>query len=173
MKNEIIFLIMGILIGSIVTMILISNKENSKVETIFSPEEGDKILQEIRSANQSIEIEMFVFSSQEAYEELIKAKNRGVEIRVILEKRDSGGSNERMVEKLKEEGIDARFATYEYKLTHAKIIIIDGKIVIVGSHNLTKPALTENREASIILRDSIIANAFRFEFEKDFLRAWN
>ncbi len=173
MKNEIIFLIVGILIGSIITMMIISNKETTEIETIFSPQEGNKILEQIRSANQSIEIEMFVFSSQEIYEELIRAKDRGVIIRVILEKRDSGGSNERMVEKLRENEIDARFATYEYKLTHAKIIIIDGKIVVVGSHNLTKPALNENREASVIIKDQIIASAFRFEFEKDFLRSWN
>lgn len=173
MKNEIIFLIVGILLGSIIALMITSNKGTTEVETIFSPQEGNKIVEQIQSANQSIEIEMFVFSSQEIYEELIRAKDRGVIIRVILEKRDSGGSNERTIEKLRESGIDARFATYEYKLTHAKIIIIDGKIVIVGSHNLTKPALNENREASVIIKDPVIASAFRFEFEKDFLRSWN
>lgn len=173
MKNEIIFLILGVLLGSLIAALIISNKETTRVETIFSPEEGNKIIDQIRAANQSIDIEVFVFSSNEVYDELIKAKERGVEIRVILEKRDSGGSNERMIEKLRDNGIDAKFATYEYKLTHTKIIIIDGKIVIVGSHNLTKPALNENREASLIIRDSIIANSFKFEFEKDFLRAWN
>lgn len=39
------------------------------------------------------------------------------------------------------------------RLLHSKIMIIDGKHLIIGSHNYTQNAFTSNFEASVILRD--------------------
>ncbi len=165
---------LGLLLGIIIctsVFVVFDQKENHIITPIFSPENGNLIIDEIKSANSTIEIEMFVLTSEQIISELIEAKERGVEVRVILEKRDSGITNEETVKRLQQNGIDARFATREYKLTHAKIIIIDKKKLIIGSHNLTDAALEKNREASVIIRDILTISKFILEFEKDFLKA--
>ena len=40
--------------------------------------------------------------------------------------------------------------------THAKLMIIDSGIVVVGSHNWTYSALAENNETSIVINSSDI-----------------
>jgi extracellular elastinolytic metalloproteinase len=55
------------------------------------------------------------------------------------------------------------------KECHNKGIIIDDEIVIVGSHNWTGQGATENRDASLIIKDKEIAAYFK-EF---FLFDWN
>ena len=41
----------------------------------------------------------------------------------------------------------------EKTTTHAKIVIIDGRTAVVGSHNWTGSALSRNREASLLIDD--------------------
>jgi phosphatidylserine/phosphatidylglycerophosphate/cardiolipin synthase-like enzyme len=43
---------------------------------------------------------------------------------------------------------------------HCKLIIIDGKTVIVGSTNWSYYAIDKNREASVVIRDERIARIF-------------
>ena len=38
------------------------------------------------------------------------------------------------------------------KLLHSKLMIVDDKVVIIGSHNYTQSAFTMNQEISVILR---------------------
>lgn len=37
------------------------------------------------------------------------------------------------------------------KTTHTKVVVIDGRYVYLGSHNLTHSALTRNNELSVLL----------------------
>jgi len=53
---------------------------------------------------------------------------------------------------------------------HAKMIIVDGRKVITGSHNLTRAALEHNRELSTLTTDPIAA-ADAVNFFKDVYRA--
>jgi len=43
------------------------------------------------------------------------------------------------------------------RTTHAKVMIVDDSIVLMGSHNWTRSAIVENREASVVLSDAGIA----------------
>jgi len=49
---------------------------------------------------------------------------------------------------------------------HHKFGIIDGKIVITGSHNWTEAANTQNDETLIVIENPIIAHHFQREFER-------
>ena len=53
---------------------------------------------------------------------------------------------------LKKEGILAKHLIQD-KLVHTKIIIIDGQIAVIGSHNLTHSAFAYNYEVSVIIHD--------------------
>jgi len=137
------------------------------VTPIFSPENGNGIIEFIKSANISMEMEMYTFSSEDVISAVISAKDRGVNVRIILEEDVVSATNKKTYDKLKAAGVDIRWASKKYALTHAKFTIIDGKLVLVGSHNLSKNALEKNREASAIISGPAVD-----EFEKVFETDW-
>lgn len=75
-------------------------------------------------------------------EELVRCKQRGVEIKIILDKDAEGdcyGSriiNKNAYDFFNEQGIDVTY-DFEGEVTHSKVVIIDDAHVIVGSHNWT------------------------------------
>jgi len=50
------------------------------------------------------------------------------------------------------------------KLLHTKLMIVDDKIAILGSHNYTMNAFTINYEVSVIIRDSEVVERLRKYF---------
>ncbi len=138
------------------------------VDTVFSPDSQDEVIGLIRGAKESIDVEMYLFNYRPLAEELVAAKAKGIKVRVILEPRLSGDNvNLGMMEYLRENGIEARWASLDYKLTHAKMMLIDGKKVLVGSTNWSRSALNDNREYSVLIEDEKIASEFLANFEKD------
>ena len=86
---------------------------------------------------------------------LVKAAKKGVRVIVILE--NSGGNdlkldadNRQTKYLLEEKGVEVYFDSPR-KTTHTKLIVIDQKLIILGSHNLTQSALKYNNEISILL----------------------
>ncbi|MFH1198926.1 MAG: phospholipase D-like domain-containing protein [Candidatus Omnitrophota bacterium] len=101
-------------------------------------------------------------------DELVKAKNRGVKVRVILDQNidfvhgrginrwAAEGKNSQCFKILKEAGIDVQYdniTTY----THAKALVIDRKIVILGSANWSESAFNKNAEANVLIKSESIA----------------
>jgi phosphatidylserine/phosphatidylglycerophosphate/cardiolipin synthase-like enzyme len=54
---------------------------------------------------------------------------------------------------------------------HTKGMIVDGKRVLIGSHNWSQPGVSLNRDASLIFDDPAIAGYFARAFEIDWARA--
>jgi hypothetical protein len=87
----------------------------------------------------------------------------GLDVRVIL--RDIIGARD-MLEALKNYGFDMRVVKTQKNL-HNKGIIIDGSVVILGSHNWSGDGTVYNRDASLILDDAEIAQYYQTLFEHD------
>ena len=51
------------------------------------------------------------------------------------------------------------------RTSHAKLIIIDGKIVVIGSTNLSHYGIDMNGEANVIIHDEKVATYFEGYFE--------
>lgn len=114
----------------------------------------------IQGAVQSIDLAMFLFKAAGnnrpalIAEELIKAGKRGVRVRVILE--NSGydqklnQANNSVAEKLKKNQVTVEFDSPE-RTAHAKIVVIDRRYCLLGSHNLTESALRHNHEFSLLI----------------------
>jgi phosphatidylserine/phosphatidylglycerophosphate/cardiolipin synthase-like enzyme len=73
---------------------------------------------------------------------LQNAKRRGVVVQCLT---GSEGLTRAIIAK----GFDAKLCT-QFKIVHAKMILIDDKILICGSHNLSKSGLTSNLELSVV-----------------------
>ncbi len=167
-------LVLAIALGALGALVFIGPGEkpcpaclNGRIETVFSPEAEDEIIGILQGANKSLDVEMYLFNYRGLADELVKAKERGVSVRVILEPRLTGTENLEMMKYLRENGIDARWASLDYKLTHAKAVIVDGKMVLVGSTNWSSSALKKNREYSVLIEDQDVASEFLANFEKD------
>ncbi len=147
---------------------------NGSVQPVFSPGASKEFLSFIESANESIEVELFEFSYTPLMNELIKAKERGVRVRVILEPRlNAPNYNLKAMETLRKGGVEARWATLEFSRTHSKFAVVDGKKVVVGSHNWSFHAMEKNREAAAIIEDERVAGEFEEVFEEDWSRTQN
>ena len=119
------------------------------------------LLDGIREARKSVVVTMFLFKMtdspgnlpRQVAEELVRACRRGVEVTVLLEQNDRpgdtlNGDNRSTAQLLKRGGVKVFFDSPRVT-THVKAVVIDGRWVYLGSHNLTQSALRHNNELSL------------------------
>jgi phosphatidylserine/phosphatidylglycerophosphate/cardiolipin synthase-like enzyme len=93
---------------------------------------------------------------------LVDAARRGVAVRVALDRgRDwqtgePDAKHEAAAAWLRERGVTVVLDDLE-TTTHAKALVVDGRQVVMGSHNWTRSAFTTNRECSLLLDDACLA----------------
>jgi phosphatidylserine/phosphatidylglycerophosphate/cardiolipin synthase-like enzyme len=132
----------------------------------------------INASNRSIKMIMFEAiyykkfknsPSNQLIDELIKAKRRGVDVQVILDIRQKSDKttkrNLETAKRLTSAGVGVIF-DMEQITTHSKLLIIDEKIIVIGSTNWTYNALTSNHESSIVFDSSETAIELIEFFEK-------
>ena len=110
---------------------------------------------------------MYVFTSDVVARELGDAVKRGVRVRVIMEPRVTDSRKQKMFDTLSALGCEVRWASFSYKLTHSKFIVVDGKRALVGSINFSESALNYNREAAVEIdgeKVKEIADAFETDW---------
>jgi phosphatidylserine/phosphatidylglycerophosphate/cardiolipin synthase-like enzyme len=143
---------------------------NAAVSFVFSPGAEGEVVSFIRSAQQSIDVEVYVFTSDVVARELGEAAKRGVRVRVIMEPRVEDSRRQKMFDTLAALGCEVRWASFEYKLTHSKFIIVDGTRALVGSINFSESALNYNREAAVEVQGAKVAELASV-FEEDWQKA--
>jgi phosphatidylserine/phosphatidylglycerophosphate/cardiolipin synthase-like enzyme len=94
---------------------------------------------------------------------LIKAKERGVDVRVIIDATNPLGSGSK-IGKLREAGVAVKTENYAGKM-HSKSVIIDDKYVVIGSMNFSNSGEGRNAENVVILEDAGVAQFYRGYFE--------
>ncbi|MEW5955913.1 MAG: phospholipase D-like domain-containing protein [Candidatus Micrarchaeota archaeon] len=142
---------------------------NGTAQALISPGTADELTAFLASAQQSIDVEMYVFTSSELKDALVQAAGRGVRVRLILEPRID--NNLATAEFLASKGVEVRWATTDYANTHSKLAIVDGKKILVGSINWSRHALYENRETALIVENERLAREFLAAFEQDWAQA--
>jgi len=99
---------------------------------------------------------------------LIDASDRGLAVRVLLDRSDWSSSiterNRPTIEYLASQGIDARFDDPAVT-THAKLVIVDRREVILGSTNWNRYALTDHEQADILIDDERVGEVFADYFD--------
>ncbi|MCD6363822.1 MAG: phospholipase D family protein [Synergistetes bacterium] len=153
------------LIVVILSLLFCGAANSLVIEVYFSPNGGcaDRIVSLLDSAKSFIDVAMFSFTSRELARALIRAHERGVRVRVLLDRHQA---EERFSKGryLAKRGI---FVVYDRMpgLMHNKFCVIDSKIVITGSYNWTASAEKRNQENLVIIHDSKIARIFERRME--------
>lgn len=125
----------------------------------------------IKEAKSSVYVMMFEMGYYDKYpntpsnlliKELIEAKKRRVNVEVILEireGRDRTSERNRHTGKILSEGGIKVFYDSPFKTTHAKYMVVDGELCLIGSTNWTFYALTNNHEVSVLIKSKSLAKA--------------
>ena len=91
---------------------------------------------------------------------LLAAVHRGVHVDVVLERNpnadDLNRNNAETAERLKQGGIRVCMDAPD-RVTHTKLVVIDRRYLLIGSHNLTQAALKFNHEASVWIDSTPLA----------------
>lgn len=89
-------------------------------------------------------------------EGLVAARRKGLDVRVLVDE-ETNASYRQTITYLQEHGVPVRLDRSSGITTHTKIVVIDGRYLIVGSHNWTESALSRNHEYSTLLEGSSYA----------------
>jgi phosphatidylserine/phosphatidylglycerophosphate/cardiolipin synthase-like enzyme len=158
------------------------------VQPVLSPDNYmDVVPETIRAARRSVLIEQqYIRSGEDKIIDLLdalkeaKGDNSDFDIRIILGKIFSRKDLEK-----ERKNLDNLSATYGLKLgrniryidtsrfvhCHNKMVLIDGKGVLVSSQNWSRSAVWQNREAGVLLEHAGICDYFTRIFESDWSTA--
>jgi phosphatidylserine/phosphatidylglycerophosphate/cardiolipin synthase-like enzyme len=101
---------------------------------------------------------------------LVAAQRRGVDVKVILDRDpDAGVVGSRLVNEpafryLKEKGVSVVYDDAS-RMTHSKLILVDAKTVVLGSHNWTAGSLMAYDDTSVRIESVDLARRFKLSFD--------
>lgn len=160
------------------------NAEIHKI--LFGPDEDIEsfIISQIRSAKKSITVLAFWFTWKPVADSLIEAYQRGVKVRLVLDKRscevklkDVDAVNELVVPRYLEScGISKEdILIYDGELMHHKTILIDDDIVLTGTCNFFNASINRHEEVYMLMRSKKLKDVFKRRFDTLTIRSkrWN
>lgn len=118
----------------------------------IEPQDGVKpVVDEIDAARSSVDAEVYLLTSDEIINALKRAKGRGATVRVIIERQPYLSERDKSLTRsqLEAKGFQVRFGPSRYTYTHAKFIVIDQRVGLVLTANLTYTAFSSNREIGV------------------------
>lgn len=156
--------------GFIITIlcVFLSVAVYAKTEVYFSHVDDIQaiILLKINSAEDSIDIAMYTFTDFALARALAKAKERGVKVRIYLD-RSQVKAKYGQSRYLAQNELDVRISSNS-AIMHNKFAIIDGEILITGSYNWTISANKRNDENVLVIDCRYVID----EFQEQFNRLW-
>jgi cardiolipin synthase A/B len=141
-----------------------------KFRVLIQPLDGiDPIRELIDGARSAIKIKMFTFTSTTLIEGLVRAKSRGVDIRVMLNPSRSSGSraNDETEQQLKAAGIAVVWTNPRFAVTHEKSMVVDHGQALIATFNFCDKYFTHSRDYGLVITDSAAVREIEACFEQD------
>lgn len=166
------FLILGSFIGHNISKysngspFKISNNDDIEIDIRFSPNGGctDLTKNIINNAKKIILVQAYYFTSEILSKELINAYNKGIKVKILIDKSQLSHKYSKLIE-FKKAGINI-FIDKVHGLSHNKIMIIDDHYVLTGSFNWTKSAEKRNSENLLLIKSKKIAKIYKKNWYK-------
>lgn len=143
------------------------------------------VLDQIQNAKDHAYVEMFTLTHHDVIQAMIDAKQRGVDVRVLLDPSEHS-VNQKAFDALKQAGVQVKWFDADaahHQLLHAKWGEFDNQDLIIGSGNWSLSGLgtqtheqaldpqgreyRHNHEADVLVKDGGVASAFHNQFEDD------
>jgi len=160
--KKIIFIILFLL------FFLQRSPATAEMEAIFSPEGGikERLLEEMEMTQSSIELAIYGMTSFDMAQGLLKAKQRGVKVRVLTDAKQANIKSS-LITYLINKGILVKVLGGKERggMNH-RFIILDGKKVVTGSFDWSEASEKWNYENVLILSDSAVVESYQKEFDR-------
>jgi phosphatidylserine/phosphatidylglycerophosphate/cardiolipin synthase-like enzyme len=123
----------------------------------FSPNNGatQAVVDALAAARIAVFVQAYSFTSAPIARALAQAHTRGVEVQVILDRKETG-TKYSAADFLAHAGI-LTFIDGAHAIAHNKVMIVDGETVITGSFNFTSAAERQNAENLLVIQDRALA----------------
>ncbi|MEW5693704.1 MAG: phospholipase D-like domain-containing protein [Candidatus Hydrogenedentota bacterium] len=145
------------------------DSDNIKIKPACNNDYLSVLYKLIKEAERSVDVLQFELNRDDEvsniFNELIKAVERGVEVRILAE--DSIEFNKEQISFLLSNGIKAKLDK-PYKKIHSKLIIIDDNKAIIGSTNWSYMSLKYNNETNVFIEGKIVKT-----YKEYYERLWN
>lgn len=132
--------------------------DSGSIELYFSPQDEaikNAVIPLIQNSKKRIDIAVFFLTHKDIAKELINAKSRNVDIRVIID--SSGANNEYSKhEILRAAKVPVKVENWGGKM-HMKSAVFDGSTVVVGSMNWTSAGENKNDENTLVIHSKNFA----------------
>jgi serine protease AprX len=149
------------------------HNERVAVQPVLTPDNyADQVLRLIQSAEKSLYMQtQYIHPSDKDADrrfallvEAVKQKiAAGLDVRLILSQYEATGA---WLEKLQDAGIDMQVVKIQNR-AHNKGVVVDSRVVLIGSHNWSADGTLRNRDASLILWHEGAAQYFEQIFNHD------
>ena len=148
------------------------------------------IAKQLAGAKYNSDLALFVFSEQKIVDALKSANDQGMKNRTLIEPEFATKFDSELLDIL---GVQLKNSKCQYEVNnqpwspanlsagypdldigdvlHHKFAVIDQEKVIVGSHNWSDAANTQNDEALLVIQDPLLANQYTQEFETIYAKA--
>lgn len=142
----------------------------------------NRIISSIDQAKHSIDLAMYIFTSHELFNSIRRARERGVRVRIIVDKNMVHSTSSKIIE-LDANDIPVRYHPTSTYLMHHKFCVFDGPsrvkainkanrnnqpLLLTGSTNWTNDGFSTNWENLLITSNPKLIS----EFENEFQRIW-
>jgi phosphatidylserine/phosphatidylglycerophosphate/cardiolipin synthase-like enzyme len=134
---------------------------HAAITVCFTPAQSctGYVVQAIDQAKTTILVQAYSFTSKDILSALKVAHDRGVDVKVILDKGQYRQGSYRSSTYLTNNDIPT-WIDYRVAIQHNKVMIIDGELVVTGSFNFTAAADRRNSENLLLIQDQDLAKKY-------------
>jgi len=142
---------------------------------LVMPDDGvDAVVALIEEASEQLLLKQFKLQSVAVEEALQRARERGVQVRVMLNPHTSGGDrwNDEAYERLQAWGIETAWTSESFPVTHEKSMVVDQHTALVATFNLADKYFTETRDYGVLTYNPAVVAQVIAGFEADWQRVF-
>jgi len=143
-----------------------SSTEKAHIRSCFSPQGQctNLIVSAIERAESTILVAAYSFTSPPIAQALANAFERGIKIKVLIDKSQLKGKYSQL-SFLLQKGIPA-FIDPAIGIAHNKFMIFDERFVLTGSFNFSQAAESKNAENLLLINDPFLAQIYKKNWEE-------
>ena len=145
---------------------------NPHQQLLVMPDDGAQgVVDLIDQATEELRLKQFKLQSEAVEQALLRAHQRGVKVRVMLNPHTSGGDrwNDEAFALLQDWGIQVAWTSEAFPVTHEKSLVVDRRCALVATFNLSDKYFTETRDYGIVSHALPLVEQVIAGFEAD----WN
>jgi len=145
----------------------------SSQRLLVMPDDGGAaVVDLIDQAHHLLLLKQFKLQSDAVEQALKRARERGVQVRVMLNPHTSGGDrwNDEAYALLQGWGIEVLWTSESFPVTHEKSMVIDRSAVLIATFNLADKYFNETRDYGVVSHDPAVVEQVIAGFEADWHR---